>query len=291
MVSIKHLLVFEVLILVLVIFTSCQKYSEDSVSSADGVSIHYHARGAGDPALVFVHGWSCDKTYWDAQVDSFAQNYRVATIDLGGHGKSGRDRKDWTIEAFGRDVQAVVEKLNLDPVILIGHSMGGPVIIEATRHIQQRVIGLIGVDTFQNFENEPTQEEINTFLAPMREDFRESTKNFIRNVLFAPDSDSTLVKKVTEDMASAPPEVGISALENAWTYDIRAALKDVQIPIRSINSDLYPVNIEVNKRHAHSFEVKFMSGVSHFLMLEDPEKFNKLLEETIADLMSQQTEE
>lgn len=290
MVSIKHLLVFGVVIPVLVIFTSCQKYSKDSVSSADGVSIRYHVQGAGDPALVFVHGWSCDKTYWNAQVDYFAQNYRVATIDLGGHGKSGLERKDWTIEAFGRDVQAVVEKLNLDPVILIGHSMGGPVIIEATRHIPRGVIGLIGVDTFQNFENEPTQEEINTFLAPLREDFRESTKNFVRNVLFAPDSDSAIVKKITEDMASALPEVGISALENAWTYDIRAALKAIQVPIRSINCDLYPVNIEANKRYAHSFEVKFMSGVSHFLMMEYPEKFNQLLEETIADLVSQQTE-
>lgn len=291
MVSIKHLPVLEVVILVLVIFTSCQKYSKDSVSSADGVSIRYHVQGVGEPALVFVHGWSCDKTYWETQVDYFAQNYRVVTIDLGGHGKSGLDRKDWNIESFGRDVQAVVAKLNLDPVILIGHSMGGSVIIEATRFMPGRVIGLIGVDTYQDFENEPTQEEINTFLAPVREDFRESTRNFVRNVLFSPDSDSAIVKKVAEDMASAPPEVGISALENAWTFDIRAALKDIRVPIRSINCDLYPVNIEANKRHAHSFEVKFMSGVSHFPMMEAPEKFNQLLEETIADLVSQTTEE
>jgi len=71
----------------------------------------HEVRGEGEPALVFIHGWCCDRTYWEAQLPYFAQKYKVVTIDLAGHGESGLDRKAWTMKAFGEDVAAVVEKL------------------------------------------------------------------------------------------------------------------------------------------------------------------------------------
>jgi len=272
-------------VFLVLLFVACQKQFQGSVLSHDGVSIAYTSQGKGRPALVFVHGWSCDKTYWDAQVDYFAQNYQVVTIDLGGHGESGLNREDWNIGAFGKDVQAVVEKLDLDRIILIGHSMGGGVIVEASKHMPDRVIGLIGVDTFQNIEEKPTPEEMDAFLAPLRKDFSEATKDFVSKYLFAPHSDSAFVEKIVTDMAEAPPEVGLSAMKNSWTYDVPSALKEVRVPVRCINTDLYPVNVDAGKRHAKSFDVRIMSGVGHFLMMEDPETFNTLLEETIQELV------
>ncbi len=56
------------------------------VSSADGVPIHFTDQGKGDPALVFVHCWSCDRHLWDNQVPVFAKRHRVVTLDLAGHG-------------------------------------------------------------------------------------------------------------------------------------------------------------------------------------------------------------
>ena len=281
----KIILMFMALFLSLCVFFTCQKRPENSVKSSDGVYVVYETHGQGKPALVFVHGWSCDKSYWKAQVPHFTQKHQIVTLDLAGHGQSGLGRKDWTIEVFGKDVQSVIEYLELDSVILIGHSMGGSVIVETARHLPERILGLIGVDTFQNFEDAPTQQEIENFLAPIRENFQESTRNFVRRVLFTPDADSALVETVASDMASAPREVGLSALENAWTYDIKAALKDMKLPIRGINSDFYPVNIEVNKRYTHSYDVKFISDVGHFPMMEDPEAFNRLLKETIEELI------
>jgi len=120
--------------------------------SADGIQISFHVQGSGTPALVFVHGWCCDKTYWDAQAPFFSKRYKVVTVDLAGHGESGLGRKDYTMEAFGEDVVAVVDKLGLDNVVLIGHSMGGPVILEAAQRIPERVIGLVAADTFHNVE-------------------------------------------------------------------------------------------------------------------------------------------
>ena len=98
------------------------------VTSPDSIQIAYEVHGAGDPALIFVHGWSCDRSYWKGQLETFSKNFKVVAIDLAGHGESGLGRQAWTIEAFGADVEAVVEKLGLKRVILIGHSMRGDVI-------------------------------------------------------------------------------------------------------------------------------------------------------------------
>jgi len=272
-------------VLLSVALINCHKRPANTATSSDGVSIVYKTYGQGSPVLVFVHGWCCDKSYWDAQVPHFAQKYRVVTLDLGGHGESGLNRKDWTIEAFGNDVLAVVQKLKLPSVVLIGHSMGGSVIVEAARQLPQSVIGVIGVDTFQDIDRQPTQADINTLMEPLREDFETSTTNFVCQILFTPDADTTLMARVADDMASSPKEIALSALENAWTYDMRAAFEDVRVPIRGINSDFYPVNIDAGKHHASSFEITFMSGVGHFLMMEDPETFNRHLEDTIQALI------
>jgi len=259
----------------------------DSAISTDGVSIAYEVRGKGEPAIVFIHGWCCDRTYWEAQLPYFAQKYKVLTIDLAGHGESGLDRNEWTMGAFGEDVVAVVNKLNLDQVVLVGHSMGGAVILEAARHMPKRVIGLVGVDTLQDFEDKFTQEQIDDMFIPLRSNFAETTSNFVRT-MFTPNSDPALVEKIAADMSSAPQEVGIGALEGYVDFQnnekIRV-LQEVQASITCIPSDKYPTNVETNQRYAPSFQAKIMSGVGHFNMMEDPETFNRLLEETVQEFV------
>src|SRR4051812_45454743 len=83
------------------------------VNSSDSTRIAYEVHGEGMPALIFVHGWSCDRTYWEKQIASFSKNFEVVSVDLAGHGESGLGRKSWTIEAFGDDVASVVKKLGL----------------------------------------------------------------------------------------------------------------------------------------------------------------------------------
>jgi pimeloyl-ACP methyl ester carboxylesterase len=122
------------------------------VTSPDSIRIAYEMHGAGEPALIFVHSWSCDRSYWKGQLETFSKNFKVVAIDLAGHGESGLGRKGWTIESFGADVSAVVEKLGLKRVILIGHSMGGDVIAEAARQLPGRVAGLIMIDTYKTLD-------------------------------------------------------------------------------------------------------------------------------------------
>ena len=137
--ALQHLLIS---VCVLALLAACQQAPQEETQEAsgenlavseDGVPIYFQSRGQGDYTLVFVHGWCTDMSYWDAQIPSFRVYYRVVTLDLAGHGRSGRDRAVWSMEAFGQDVAAVVRKLDLNNVILIGHSLGGPVVLEAAR--------------------------------------------------------------------------------------------------------------------------------------------------------------
>ena len=254
----------------------------DSVVSEDGLTIYYDVRGEGDKTLVFVHGWRCDRSSWQAQTEAFAKTYRVVTVDLGGHGQSGLDREDWNIPAFGADVAAVVDKLQLKSVILIGHSMGGPTIIEAARRLGDRVVALVGVDTYQDLEHTFTEQEIDGFLAPFKADFVTTTDQFVRS-MFPESADSVLVNQIAGDMSAAPTDVAVSAIRNYFKwYDIKA-LGDVHVPIRSINSDLWPTNVEGNSNVAESFGVELMPGTSHFLHMEDPDGFNMLLHKTLEE--------
>lgn len=259
-----------------------------NINSTDGVSIAYQVRGKGKPALVFVHGWCCDRAYWDAQVSHFAQQYRVVTVDLAGHGGSGLNRKTWTMASFGEDVQALVDKLGLNQIVLVGHSMGGPVILEATRRMPKRVIGLVGVDTFHDLERKYTQDQIDQILAPFRIDFPEAIRNLVCESMFTTNSDSTLVERIAADMSAVPPTVGLGAGEALLHYyaHFPEVFQQVQTPIRCINSDIDPTNVEAGQRYAQSFEVTLMSGVGHFVMIEDPETFNGLLDEFVKEFVS-----
>lgn len=257
-----------------------------SVRSADGVSIRYESFGRGEPALVLVHCWSCDRHLWDAVVPRLAKQRRVVTLDLAGHGESGRDRKEWTIPAFGEDVRAVVEALGLRKVILAGHSMGGPVIIEAARRLSGRVVGLIPVDTALNVEQTNSPEEVAGYIAAFEQDYRGAAERFTRQYMFVVKSDPALVDRVAAKNASAPPEIAIPCLRAAFSYDARPALREVRVPAHAVNADRFPTDVEANRRHFASYDLTLMTGVGHYLMLEDPERFSELLAGAIARLLS-----
>ena len=262
---------------------SISKEIISTANSADGSAITYGVCGQGDITIVFVHGWSCSREYWKEQVAHFAKKHKVVTIDLAGHGQSGLSRKDYTIEAFGKDVATVAEKLNLNRTILVGHSMGGPVIVEAARQMPGRVVCLVGADEFHDIEKGYSEEDVKGLIAMIEPDFVKGTQGFVRN-MFPPGADPELVEWVADRMSSADPEIGINAFRNLGNYDLKNAVGQIEIPLYSINSDFWPTNLEGNKKCVKSFKLKMMPGIGHFVMLEDAEKFNKLLEEIIKEL-------
>jgi pimeloyl-ACP methyl ester carboxylesterase len=277
----------------LALFAACARESPETeevpavpetVSSSDGVPISYEVQGTGPVALVFIHGWSCDRSYWEAQLEPFSRDFQVVAVDLAGHGGSGLGREAWTIESFGGDAAAVVGELGLERVILIGHSMGGDVIMEAARLLPGRVEGLVWVDTYRQLGTPRTAEQVQAMMAPFRADFEETTRTFVRG-MFPPGAEESLVERVAADMSAAPPAVALGALEAAIAYDreVTVALQELNLPAVAINPDNLPTDIESMERYG--VDVVLMPGVGHFLMMEDPEGFHPLLREVIEEFL------
>jgi pimeloyl-ACP methyl ester carboxylesterase len=251
--------------------------------STDGIRIAYEVRGEGSLALVFVHGWSCNRSFWAGQMEPFSRQFKVVAVDLAGHGDSGRNREKWTIQSYGDDVAAVVKKLNLKRVILIGHSMGGDVIPEAALRLPGRVMGLIWLDTYKKLGAGRTPEEVQAFVAKFRPNFSETTRDFVRS-MFVSTSDPALVKRVALTMSSAPPSIALPSLESAFSYsrEMPRTLERLHLAVIAINPDNAPTDVD-SLQH-FGVQVIFMTGVGHFLMMEDPKRFNGLLSTAIGRL-------
>lgn len=252
--------------------------------SDDGTPISYEVCGKGEPALVFVHGWSCDARYWRAQVPYFEKKYKVVTVDLAGHGHSGSGRDRYTMKAFGEDVAAVVKATDARKVVLIGHSMGGIVIAEAARLMPDRVLGLIGVDTLQNIEYPLTREELEKMIAPLKQDFQAGCRAFVQSMML-PSKDPRLSEWIVADMSAARPDTALSAMNEMMALYISgdaARLFDaVRLPVVCVNADLWPGNPEANHRHMLSYETITIKGADHFLMMNRPGEFNPALEKAV----------
>jgi len=249
-------------------------------TSPDGISIAFEDHGTGSPALVLVHGWSCDRTYWRGQAP-LADRHRVVTVDLAGHGESGLGRASWTMPAFGGDVAAVVRQLGLDDAVLIGHSMGGDVIVEAALLLGDRVRGLVWVDTYPSLGTPAPQDEIDAFVAPFEQDFAGHTEAFVRT-MFPAAADPALVDWVASDMASAPPAIALDALRHSFGNEAAAetGLARLGLPAVSISPD--DREIDEASLLAHGMRTLIVDGAGHFVMLEDPTRFNRILAEVVA---------
>ena len=256
-----------------------------TVHSADGVPIRYRVYGSGEPILIFIHSWGGDGTYWDAQIDHFRQRHTVVTLDLAGHGESGITRKRWTMDSYADDVVAVAARVPGDSVVLVGHSMGGAVALQAARRMRNRVIGIVGAETFQSIADPPAPPEVlERRLDRFRSDFQTAMREYVARTLFRSTAEPELVRRIADDMASSPPGVVLGSIRGMNEMNYAAAVADVEVPLIAINSDSGPTDADRIRIHAPTFQLKLMRGVGHFVMIEDPLRFNGLLDDSLAEI-------
>lgn len=257
---------------------------EVTTTAADGVPMVYDMRGSGDTDLVFIHCWACDRSFWRGQLDYFAESYRVISLDLPGHGASGSERESWSIEALAADVKTVVDELGLERVVLIGHSMGGPVALYAAQLMPERVIGIACVDTLHSAELEYPKEQFEQIITSFEADFS-GTMTRVAQSAFGEGTDPELIEWVTSKSAATNPEVAIALLGDFPNLDLKAAFSAVKVPIRCINaaSPNQETTIEANRKYA-DYDAVLMEGVGHFLHLEQPDELNAHLTEVLAEL-------
>ena len=106
----------------------------------------YEDRGAGDPAFVFVHGWTCDRSFFAPQAEHFARQHRVVSIDLRGHGESDKPQGQYPIAAYADDIAYLIQQLGLGRAVAVGHSMGGMIVLQLAAAHPGRVAAIVMLD-------------------------------------------------------------------------------------------------------------------------------------------------
>jgi pimeloyl-ACP methyl ester carboxylesterase len=255
------------------------------VLSPDNVHIEYHIYGRGDPAVVLVHGWAADANYWSGQIDALAAHYTVVALNLAGHGASGSNRADWTIQNYAQDVVAVAHDIPNSQLVLVGHSMGAAVVLAATPLLGTRVIGVVTVEALRSVgQPRLSSAEIERRVAPFSTDFIGETRRLVTGSLFPSDANAVLVKKVAYDMSLEPPTVAVPSMRSLLSFDLEALLPTIHVPVYAINSDLVPTDAARIRKVLPDFTLDVLDHSSHFPMLEAPQRFNPLLLKDVAAL-------
>ena len=248
-------------------------------ATVDGMRIHSATTGSGPATLVFVHGWTCDSSSWSAQVPAFARKYRVVTLDLPGHGQSGApaDGK-FSVDLFARAVEAVRAETKADKIVLVGHSMGAPVIRQYARRYPQHVAGLVAVDgpldMSQFGGGGPGPAAPPPVTGPQGLAAREK---MIRS-MFTAQTPEPLQKQILTMMLNAPEATAGGAMAAMFDPSIRA--KDVTpAPALAVYAGTAQMpNVAETQKVLPNFEARQIAGTGHFLMMEKPEEFNRTLQ-------------
>ena len=243
----------------------------------DGATIHWASSGRG-PAIIFVHGWTCDATSWDAQVPAFSRDHRVITLDLQGHGKSSAPGDGMlSMERFARAVEAVRRDANVDKAVVVGHSMGGPVVRQYALMYPQHVAGIVLVDglVLMDGNSAPAAPPSGPWTGPEGRRRREAA---VRG-MFGPATTAANQQHILKMMLDTPDATAAGAMTATWD---RSWWRNdpLRIPVLGIYADksglanrpamsvLYP-----------ALEYHEIPGTGHFVMMDKPTEFNALLRE------------
>ena len=265
------------LVVILAIGAPCAS----SAASVDGIPLHWTSSGSGPQTLVLVHGWTCDDSSWSAQVPALMTKYRVLTLDLPGHGKSGKiEAFRFSMELFARAVEAVRAEARADRLVLVGHSMGVPVIRQYARLYPQHVKALVLVDGVVVLGAPPPPgAQPSQRPEPERMKGPDGPKNreaMIRG-MFTPATPKPLQDHVLKMMLAAPEATAYGAM--VATFDPKVWGNDVMtMPALGLFADKSALgNPEITKKVLPNYEHHEVAGTGHFVMMEKPREFNALL--------------
>jgi pimeloyl-ACP methyl ester carboxylesterase len=276
-----------------VLLFSCISKPKDSTTnnnpikiSDQGVNIAYSDSGKGDTTLLFVHGWGINRSYWSNQVKYFGKKYRVVTIDLPGFGQSGKNRTVWNTQVYGRDVDTVISQLHLKNVILIGHSMAGDIVLQATANAPDKVIGLVGVDNFKNIVHVETSQEKKEYtvaINEMKHHFKSfATQWFNQNLFYKTTADS-IKKRILNDITKADSVIATASIEDDSFNEAKQLISSKK-KLYLINSDYTSTDTTGFEVNHIAYQVFYIHATGHFPMVEKPKEFNTALSDILTKL-------
>jgi len=248
--------------------------SQDRFAKLDAIRVHYQNYGEGREAIVFVHGWSCNLKFWKANIPAFINQSRVIAIDLPGHGESDKPQVTYSMDLFARAIDAVLQDAKVERVTLVGHSMGTPVIRQFYRKYPDKTRALVIVDgSLRPFGNtEQMKQFMEPFRGPNYKEHAERMIGFISNSV----KDKKTLEEIRAAMMSTPQHVMVGAMD-AMMDDAIWKQDKISAPTLAVMAKQPQWDAEYEKfvrELAPGIDYQTWEGVSHFLMMDEPQKFN-----------------
>jgi pimeloyl-ACP methyl ester carboxylesterase len=239
------------------------------------MKVHYKSLGDGKTAVVFIHGWCCDHSVWRDQAAAFNGKARLLFVDLPGYGKSDQPKVDYTMALFARGVDAVLQDASVDQAVLVGHSMGTPIVRECYRLHPRKTKALVFVDgALRPFSTDPAV--LKKIGAMFKEDtFKETAPKFLGGML-GPNLPAPAKELIERLIANTSPRVAISSMngmmdEKIWKDD------QVKVPSQALmaKSPFWTEEYkEFAKKLVPDLDYREFDGTGHFLFMEKPAEFN-----------------
>jgi pimeloyl-ACP methyl ester carboxylesterase len=251
--------------------------------SAGGGRLAYDRDGHGDPAMVFVHGWCCNRSYFAPQFAHFAARHAVAALDLRGHGDSGRPEPGpgpgpdgYDIAGFADDALAVARAAGFDRPVVVGHSLGGLVALAcAARPGAVRAAVLVDPAPILNEAGKAYFEKSYAAVAADRDGSWRAA--FVRRLLRP--TDTVRRAEIPADMGATPPGIAAAAMRAMARFDGATALDRVRVPLLVIHASRPEAGLRDGRPDV---TVGQTVGAGHFNQLEVPDQVNPMIERFLA---------
>ncbi|NNL87190.1 MAG: alpha/beta hydrolase, partial [Myxococcales bacterium] len=245
----------------------------------DGVKLAYYEAGSGERSFVFVHGWTCDHSYFAPQAEYVVRaGFRSVSVDLRGHGDSDKPEGDYPIERFADDVAFIIAELGLDRPVAVGHSMGGLTVLQLAAAHPQAVRGIVMVDPAPLHFPDPMRQAMEGVFAALEAGNSKPHQDFVANALFLPQDGADLRERVIKDMTSAPRHITLGAGRGMLAFDGRAAAGKCSVPALHIAGDP-PLNRQADMAAALPGVVNAQTaGAGHFNHLVVPNQVNDMID-------------
>jgi pimeloyl-ACP methyl ester carboxylesterase len=259
--------------------------------------IHHVVTGDGQPPIVFVHGFACAHTDWDAQVAHLSPRLRTVAVDLRGHGKSPGTAAECSIERYGADVAEVMRALKLSGAVIVGHSLGCRVAIEAALQAPAQTAAVILIDGSQfSAVMEPVLME--RFATA---DGYTTITNALFKDMFTGKSDKTVVSAVVARALRLPRSIGERMLTDLLRYDVgrlESSLAALPVPVMALQTtfsnekrDRVTMRIgqttpylDMVRANIPGVRVEIIEDTGHFPQLDESARTNALIADFIAGL-------
>lgn len=263
-----------------------QAAKSDFFQTSDGVRIHYLEAGSGRP-VVFIPGWTMPAWIWQKQIDEFSKKYHVIAVDPRSQGESDKPPFGHLPETRSRDYKELVDHLGLKQPVLVGWSMAcGELVKYAEQFGTDNVSGLVLVDGFLSESLNPEMfAALSGWMNQLQQDREKQAEGFVRSMYKRQQSEE-YVKSVVNASIQVPADTAVVLIYNMIAVkDFSAGLAKMNRPVLFAYQPESQATADFLKsKLGDRLRLERFEGDGHALFVDEPEKFNHVLEEFIKGL-------